>query len=116
MADDRTARIRELNDTFGKSCMPPGATAGKVLVTAGVNALGGEVVIAALDNVADFDAFTMDNDPYGEHDFGSFDLEGRKLFWTIDYYDAGDPDLGAEDPSDPATTMRVLTVMLAAEY
>ena len=56
-----------------------------------------------------------DNDPHGEHDFGSFELCGRKLFWKIEYYD---PDLqhGSEDPADPAKTMRVLTVMLAEEY
>jgi hypothetical protein len=27
------------------------------------------------------------NDPYGEHDFGSFELAGEKFFWKIDYYD-----------------------------
>jgi hypothetical protein len=116
MANDKTARIRELNDAFRKACTPPGATSGKVYVTDGVAALGGDVVFEALDKVADFDAFTADNNPHGEHDFGSFELEGQKLFWKIDYYDRRDPDLGAEDPSDPATTERVLTVMLAEEY
>ena len=26
-------------------------------------------------------AFTPDNDPYGEHDFGSFEYAGKKIFW-----------------------------------
>ena len=63
-----------------------------------------------------FDAFTAGNDPNGEHDFGSFELDGVKLFWKIDYYDKRDPDLGAEDPADATTTERALTLMLADEY
>jgi len=34
-----------------------------------------------------FDNFNADNDPHGEHDFGSFELEGEKLFWKIDLYE-----------------------------
>ena len=26
-------------------------------------------------------AFMPDNDPYGERDFGAFDLAGQRLFW-----------------------------------
>ena len=69
----------------------------------------------ALVEVARFDRFTSDNDPYGEHDFGSFELVGRKFFWKLDYYD---PTMafGSEDPSDPKKTTRVLTLMLAEDY
>jgi hypothetical protein len=28
-----------------------------------------------------FDAFTEDDDPWGEHDFGAFDHEGERIFW-----------------------------------
>ena len=33
----------------------------------------------------DYDAFSTDNDPYGEHDFGAFSFGGAKLFLKIDY-------------------------------
>lgn len=77
--------------------------------------LGAEFVILATRAVSSFDNFTPDNDPYGEHDFGSVNVAGQHLFWKIDYYD---PSLcyGSEDPADLAVTRRVLTVMLASEY
>jgi hypothetical protein len=62
-----------------------------------------------------FNVFIEDNDPNGEHDFGSFEIDGRKLFFKIDYYDK-DMRYGSEDPSDPSQTARVLTLMLAEEY
>ena len=62
-----------------------------------------------------FDTFTSDNDPYGEHDFGTIEWRGTRLFWKIDCYD---PDMrfGSSDPADPSVTARVLTIMLAEEY
>jgi hypothetical protein len=45
----------------------------------------------------------------------SFELEGEKLFWKIDYYDLAG-EFGSEDPTDPKKTLRVLTIMLAEEY
>jgi len=65
--------------------------------------------------VATFSDFTADNDPHREHDFGSFEIAGRKIFWKIDYYDA-EMAFGSEDPADPSKTTRVLTIMLASEY
>ena len=85
------------------------------MLTPGVNELPSDVRAMAIRKVATFDAFTPDNDPYGERDFGAFDLAGQKVFWKIDYY-APDLQGGAEDPADPEKTARVLTIMLAAEY
>jgi hypothetical protein len=58
---------------------------------------------------------TADNDPHGERDYGSFDLQGRRIVWKIDYYN---PWLtgGSEDSSDPLQTCRVLTIMLPEDY
>lgn len=85
------------------------------LVTSSVQAKGAIFVLAATSAVRAFDAFTGDNDPYGEHDFGAFDLGGERLFWKIDYYDK-DLRFGSPDPADPAVTRRVLTIMLASDY
>ena len=65
--------------------------------------------------VATFSEFTADNDPHEEHDFGNFELAGRKFFFKIDYFDEN-MEFGSEDPADPAKTTRALTIMLAEEY
>ena len=74
----KTARIRELNDAFRRSF-----SGGRVTMTAGVYELPDMVKAAALQKTATFDEFNEDNDPHGEHDFGSFELCGRKFFWKI---------------------------------
>lgn len=113
MSND-AARTAALNDAFRNN--PLDRSLGKLYMTAGVNAHGPEFAARAIAAVIAFDAFTNDNDPHREHDFGSFDLDGEKLFWKIDYYSTDDPDLGSEDPSDPTKTERTLTIMLAEEY
>jgi hypothetical protein len=55
------------------------------------------------------------NDPHEEHDFGAFEVEGHKIFFKIDYYDAT-LTCHSPDASDPAVTKRVITIMLAEEY
>ena len=110
MNEDRTARIRAFNDALRSTLV-----GGRVLVTSGVSALGAEAVAAVLDRVRAFADFTEENDPNGEHDFGTFELDGNRFFFKIDYYDPT-MDGGSEDPSDPTQTTRVLTIMLASEY
>jgi Protein of unknown function (DUF3768) len=107
---DRIARIRTLNDAFRRTFF-----GGKVMMTCGVAGLPDMVKAKALLLVASFDQFTEGNDPYGEHDFGSFELADRTFFWKIDYYDQR-CEFGSEDPSNPERTTRVLTIMLASEY
>ena len=104
------ATIRCLNDRFRRSL-----TGGRIMLTAGVQALPQERLAALLAKLKAFEAFTDDNDPYGEHDFGAIELEQERYFFKIDYYD---PNLrqGSEDPADPAKTVRVLTLMRADEY
>ena len=103
-------QIAVLNDAFRRSGGP-----GRTLFTAGLSDLGVEFSHLALGLVRLFDKFDSNNDPHGEHDFGSFELHGRKVFWKIDYYDR-DLEYGSPDPTDPAVTTRVLTIMLAEEY
>src|SRR5665213_586482 len=106
----RTATIRDLNDAFRETF-----SGGKVVMTASVTELPDMVRANALVEVTRFDRFTPDNDPHGEHDFGSFDLVGRTFFWKIDYFDQK-LEFGSENPSDPTKTTRVLTLMLAEDY
>jgi hypothetical protein len=88
---------------------------GRVVMTAGVAALPEEDVARVLERVRRFDEWTEDNDPHGEHDFGSFVVGGMTYFFKVDYY-APDMDGGSEDPADPDKTTRVLTIMRADEY
>ena len=62
-----------------------------------------------------FDDFKPDNDPYGEHDFGAFEVDGHKFFFKVSYYDIT-MEFGSDDPANPEVTKRVLTLMLAEEY
>ncbi len=102
--------VRALNDELRTKLR-----GGAAVMTPGVAALGAEAVNRAIKAISVFDDFCEDNDPHQEHDFGAIDIEGRKVFFKIDYYS---PDLqsGSEDPSDPTVTHRVMTVMLASEY
>ncbi len=107
-----TEKIAHLNDKARKGLLP-GST--KVLLTREVTALPEDVLERLVAAVKTFDAFSEDNDPYGEHDFGVLELEGERYFWKIDYYDRS-LRFGAEDPTDTSETMRVLTLMHASEY
>jgi hypothetical protein len=103
-------KIALLNDNFRASLL-----GGAVVITAGVQALPLDVKALALLKTQRFTNFTPDNDPYEEHDFGSFEVAGEQFFWKIDYYD---PEMvqGSQNPADPTKTARVLTIMLAHEY
>lgn len=103
--------IRALNDAFRKE---PHRN-GHLMITHGIQELGIHKTHEILKLVSKFDQFNEDNDPYHEHDFGSLDYEGAKIFWKIDYY-ALDRRHGSENPADPSVTARVMTIMLAEEY
>ncbi|MFK0207729.1 DUF3768 domain-containing protein [Agrobacterium sp. NPDC090283] len=105
-----TICIRKLNDVFRTTWIT-----GTVLLTSGIQNLSDTTQSRIAEAVQGFDAFTPDNDPHGEHDFGSVTVENYKVFWKIDYYDRT-MQYGSEDPANPAVTKRVLTIMLADEY
>ena len=102
--------IRTLNDNFRKTF-----TGGRVMLTCGIRTKTHDEIAEILEKVRSFDNFTTANDPYGEHDFGSFDYKGQKIFFKIDYYDLN-YEYMSENPADPTITNRVLTIMLADEY
>ncbi len=105
-----TARIRALNDELRHNL--PDAHA---VLTAGVAALGADAVARIVKTIAVYDDFCHANDPYEEHDFGSFEADGHLIFFKIDYFDKQGA-FHSPDPSDPAVTQRVITIMLAEEY
>ena len=107
--------IREHNDRFrqGDPAIP-----GQMLITSALMAHMEKHNIAQEELgrlIRTYDNFTPDNDPYGFHDFGVFDLGGERCFWKLDLYD---PDLrfGTADATSLEKTHRVLTIMLASDY
>lgn len=104
--------ITQLNDAFRRS----GGLRGRWLITPMVADLSPEQHSELTMTIMRFEAFTPDNDPYGEHDFGAVELCGSDWFWKIDYYADSTCLFGSENPADPEKTFRVMTVMHASEY
>ncbi len=120
-----TKHIAQLNDrartAMGVTCV--------LVVTPGFRALDVADQSRVRELVETFNAFTTDNDPYGERDFGAVYQaqngtwttarpaagEQERVFWKIDYFDR-ELKYASDDPADPAKTWRVLTIMLAEEY
>ena len=107
---ENTARIRALNDALRQNL-----AGGRVLMTQGVQSLPEDAIPKALQAIQQFDAFEDANDPYREHDFGEVEIDGRKVWFKLDYYDL-DCRYGSPDPADPAVTTRVMTILLPEEY
>ena len=100
---EQAVRIAKLNDEFRRG--------GQWMVTPSVMML--EDLHGLYKVIKEYEVFTEDNDPYGEHDFGNLSWNGDPIFWKIDYYDS---ELrGWCDPlSDKCE--RVMTVYLASEH
>lgn len=118
---DKAQLIAQHNDQFRMSCGLPlsrqaRSVPGQLMMTAGIAALPGEVQAELVIAIMAFDDFNEDNDPHGEHDFGTIHHPvAGKVFWKIDLFD-NDLEFYTADPTDPSQTMRVLTIMLAEEY
>lgn len=120
----RAEAIARLND-LARSAMGVACIA---VATQGFRALPQADQSRVRELIETFAAFTPDNDPHGERDFGAIyrDASGnwttqrpRKacgtVFWKVDYYDRAQ-QWASGDPANPAITRRVLTIMLAEEY
>ena len=103
-------KIQKLNDSFRTSL-----TGGKVMLTRGISLLPHEDLINIIKQVQNFNAFNKNNDPYGEHDFGSFNYKGKQIYWKIDYYDCNF-EYASPNAASSQQTNRVMTIMLADEY
>ena len=127
IAREQTARIARLND-LARRAMGVACTA---IATVGFRSLPDADQSQVRELIETYDAFTEENDPHGERDFGCVyqlgdgcwtterprvcDDERERVFWKLDYYDH-DLQFGSEDATNPAITRRVLTIMLADEY
>lgn len=110
-------RIAKLNDSFRKSILTPipEQKLGQIFCTASIMALPKEDVLLIAEKVSLFEDFNESNDPYNEHDFGSFTFKENKVYWKIDYKD---PELeyNFNDNSDPMRQNRLLTIMFSYEW
>lgn len=115
----QAAMIAEQNDSFRKAMggFPDKEIVprGRLVMTQGVDTLGPEVHMLLLERLAQFNDFTMDNDPHGWHEFGEIHVNDERIWFKIDLYDE-DYDMGSEVPHDPEKTRRVLTLLLPSEY
>jgi Protein of unknown function (DUF3768) len=73
---------------------------GHVYVTKGIAAMPPEQQSEIMRLVHGFDTFTPNNDPYGEHDFGSFEYAGKTV----------------KSKNGEPVVNRALTIMLASKY
>ncbi len=99
----KTEAIRVLNDELRQNL-----TTGTAVMSTGIAALGTEAVARIVKTIAVYDDFCHANDPYEEHDFGSFEVDQHTVFFKIDYYDKS-RSCHSADPADPAVTERVIT-------
>jgi hypothetical protein len=122
MEDDESKTlsvITQHNDMFRTSFGKCKDLKGQIVQTQGVAALGPVATMIIAEKIMRYDNFTEDNDPYGEHEFGSVIIHDNgvpiTVWWKIDLYDAN-YERGAEDPEDTARTARVMTISLPSEH
>jgi len=104
--------IAQLNDEVRQKPFGPGRRA---VVTRAVNHMGADFMRRAMAAMAAFDTFSSGNNIHRERDYSAFELDCEYLMFKIDYLDV-DGIYASDDLSDPAQTLRVLTIMFASEY
>lgn len=107
----RQIKIRELNDRLRK--MLP-RTQDMILIVGALKNESAALQTLVYSAARTFDAFTEDNDPYGEHDCATFKIEGHEgtFMFQISYYDL-ELKYHSVDAADPSVTRRVMTLMYA---
>ena len=102
------AAIAELNDELRQS-IPHLPFPHLMVLTDEVAALPTEQLSELLNLVKNFNMFTEDNDPHGEHDFGKIILRGETFFWKFDYFDTAFKYFEENG-------QRVITIMHSSEW
>ena len=107
--------LRQLNDAFRSDpALISTRALDQLLITHGVLSRGNAFVERAIQAIRTFSDFSKENDPWGEHDFGTFELDGECLSWKIDYYGL-DLKTRSPEPRNPLLTRRVLTIYCDGE-
>jgi len=103
------------NDEFRYAMEGHGGIPGHVVLSEGLLARGVVFTRLATLAVTVYDDFGGGNDPAPEHDHGALVVDGVPIRWHIDLHA---PDLihAPRDRTDPVQTVRVLRIMLDAEW
>lgn len=102
MSDVKKEEIARKNDLLRRTFV-----GGKVMMTCGVqNHPKRDEIIRTVQT---FNDFNEDNDPWNEHDCATFEVDGEKFMFKVDYYD----DLFRSYREDGN---RILTVLCLDEY
>jgi hypothetical protein len=107
MTNNKAEIIAQLNDEHRRL--------GAYCLTAGCLNLEHSDLQVLIKSIKFYNDFDAGNDPYGERDFGTVEVNEDKFLWKIDYYNMEGAGF-SKDPADRTVTKRVLTVMRADEY
>ena len=107
-----TERVQARNDAVRIALTTNRIDFGTLFITPSVETHGYDFVMRALSAVQRFDDFA---DETSEHDCGTFELDGVRLSWKIDYSDR-ELNFGAPVIGDALNRYRLLTIRLAEEY
>ena len=103
------SEIQKKNDEL-RSQLPIFPRPHRLVMTQGIRAeFSAEDILEILMQIKNTDKFDDGDDPWKEHDFGSFVFKDERIYWKFDYYD-DELEYFKENGT------RVLTVMLASEY
>ncbi len=100
---------RKLNDALRTTLL-----GGELVITLPIAGLAVAERRAILKALREYDDFTAEKDPRGEHDSGSFELDMVRYIWRIEVRSASTLD-NLSSPVEPDGTVRVLAIMCAFE-
>jgi hypothetical protein len=107
-----TAKIRELNIAFWRAPH----LHGRLMMSRYVADRSSHFHMKCIEALRVYDGWSKDNDPWSEADMCVLDIDGETVWAKLDYYSRADLNYGSEDPSDPAKTLRIGTLMFPDEY
>jgi hypothetical protein len=108
--ENSTGTVAHLNDELRIY-----GVGGKIVLTQSIADMEQQDRLAIIQAVREFGAFGNKADPYTEHAFGLLTVNGRRIFWKVEY-DFSDYLRNTTAYGDALVIVRVLTVMLASEY